>query len=97
MRILNRNNVPSIPVVWRAGKTAIEWRPANEPFHAWVKRVWDYCDGNKLERPSEDSLDELACRHFPSWVCGGSRYVAGPSTTRQNVKKGGCCGRRVIP
>lgn len=94
-RIKNRNSVPSIPIIYKAPNGGVvEWRPAREPFSTWVRRVWDFSDGNQLERPTEDALDELACSQFPHWVCDGDRraMINHSPPPLETGKRKGCCG-----
>lgn len=92
--IKNRNSVPSIVIVWRdpVNQHAIEWRPALHPFDFWVNQIWVYCDANGRERPTELSLDELACEQFPHWVCGGTKTTTGRSIVTKVQRSGGCRG-----
>lgn len=80
-RIKNRNSIPSVPIYWRSPKDVpVEWRTATEPFDTWVRKVWEFCDGNQIPRPTEDELDQLACRQLPSWACDGNREALGNAT-----------------
>lgn len=93
-RLKNRFNVPSIPVFWTdpANGHRVEWRTATETFHTWIHRVWAYCDGNSKARPSEDTLDEVACAQIPRSYCNGAA-----NTQAHMVASGaGCssCGGR---
>jgi len=93
-RIKNRNSVPSIPVIWRSPKDIpIQWRTATEPFDSWVKRIWVFCDGNQIARPTEDDLDQLACTQLPSWACDGNRQALGNATVNTG-RSGGCASCR---
>lgn len=95
-RIKQRNSVPSVPIVWRAPvkNTPIQWRTSAEPFDTWVKRIWEFCDGNGIDRPTEDALDQLACTQFPAWVCDGNRMALGNAVVNTGRAKGACksCG-----
>lgn len=96
-KLLNRYKLPSIPIFWTHGKTRIEWRPSQTTFYDWANAVYAFCDGNGIARPTEDQLDEMACRQIPSGYCtgGGQRHVASPTHTTLG-RSGGCgsCGGR---
>jgi len=92
-RLNNRYKLPSIPIFWTHGKTRIEWRPATATFYEWVKAVWGFCEGNGINpKPSEDQLDELACRQIPSAYCGGSQRIITARPTHVMVGRSGGCG-----
>jgi hypothetical protein len=96
-RIKNRNNVPSIQIVWRsdAPRGVVEWRTATEPFESWARKVWAFCDANGIGKPSEDALDQLACEQFPKHVCDGAARAGAVQNTSSGRSAGcGSCGGR---
>jgi len=85
MRIKNVNSVPGIPVAWTSPKgTKVHWKTVTEPFDSWAQRIWAYCDGNGVERPTEQALHDTACRQFPGWACEGGR-----NSSRQEIRSMG--------
>lgn len=96
-KLLNRFKLPSIPIFWTHGKTRIEWRPAQATFYQWAEAVWAFCDGNGINpRPTEDQLDELACRQIPTGYCNGTARHIVARTSHTVGRSGGCssCGGR---
>ena len=92
-RIKNRSSVPSVPIVWRdTNGHAIQWNPATQPFDEWVARVWQYHDANGRPRPTEDSLDQLACQQLPNWACDGQKQPTQRATVATVKRSGGCRG-----
>lgn len=102
MKIKNLASPPGLPVAWTSPKgTKVHWKTVTEPFDSWVQRIWAYCDGNAVERPTVDDLHNVACRQFPGWACEGGRNV-GTQTMRSmggveghvtQRRCGGCGGR----
>lgn len=97
-KLINRYKLPSIPIFWTHGKTRIEWRPAQTTFYQWVAAVHAFCEGNGINpKPTEDQLDELACRQIPTGYCNRTarHIVARPQHTTVG-RSGGCgsCGAR---
>lgn len=93
-RIKNRNSIPSVPIVWRdpVNNHPVEWRTAAQPFDTWVRKVWEYCEANGREKPTEDALDQLACTQFPHWVCDGERQATQRAISAPNSRRSGGCG-----
>lgn len=95
----NQNSIPSVPVVWRSpGKHfPVEWHTVREPFTTWVAKVWNYCDGNGIEKPTADALEVLACTQLPAWACDeqrGQTVHAVPAAGSQRATGCSACGGR---
>lgn len=101
MRIKKPDSPPGLPVAWTSPKgTKVHWNTIKEPFASWVQRVWDYCDGNGVERPTEQNMHDVACRQFPGWACEGGRNAStqpirsmGGIEGHVTVRRCGGCGR----
>jgi hypothetical protein len=101
MRIKNLSSPPGIPVAWVSPKgTKVWWKTTTEPFQEWMNRVFQYCDGNGVERPTEQQLHDTACAVFPGWACEGGRNPnnlgirkMGGVEGQVHVRRCGGCGR----
>lgn len=98
-RFKNVNSLPVAPAVWRdpVNGHKEEFRSSLQPFSAFLSRVWDYCDRNGRERPSQEAIEDEICSQYPSWACVGPGYHAPARTAAASTQRaGGCraCGNR---
>ncbi len=94
-RLKNPNSLPVAPAIWKdpVNGHKEEFRSATQPFSAFLSRVWDYCDRNGRQRPSQEAIENELCGQWPSIWCVGEGYHRATVTT---ARAGGCrsCGKR---
>lgn len=98
-RFKNVNSLPVAPAKWKDpsnGHTE-EFRAAMQPFSSFLSRVWDYCDRNGRERPSQEAIENELCGQWPGIWCVGEGYHApARAAATTSGRSGGCrsCGKR---
>lgn len=96
-RLKNPNSLPVAPAFWRdpVNGHKEEFRSATTPFNVFVSKVWDYCDKNNRQRPSQEAIENELCGQWPNWACVGEGFHS-PVRTSTTQRSGGCraCGRR---
>jgi len=101
-RIKDVNSVSVSPKFWTDKRNGhkIEWRSAQEPFEAFLAKVYGYCEANGIPTPSRYDIEDELCRQMPSWACVGEGYhTSQPLRSTGGVvvaRSGGCktCGKR---
>lgn len=99
-RFKNPNSLPVAPAVWKDPHNGHreEFRPATQPFDAFLSRVWDYWDRNHVDqpRPTREAIENELCGQWPSIWCVGENYHA-PVRVSTTARAGGCktCKKRV--
>jgi hypothetical protein len=73
LRLKDPNHVPSNPKNWTEKTTGrrIEWRSEHETFGNFLTKIFAFCDGNQLSRPSQEEVEDHVCRQMAGWACTG--------------------------
>ncbi len=98
-RFKNVNSLPVAPAKWRdpANGHTEEFRPSTQPFSSFLSRVWDYCDRNGRERPTQEAIENELCGQWPSiWCVDPSYFTPTRAAAVTTERSGGCraCGKR---
>lgn len=95
-RFKNVNSLPVAPATWRdpINGHKIEFRSAHRPFSAFLSEVWDYCEANNREKPSQEAIETELCNQWPSWACVGEGYHRPAAAGTQRATGCSACAKK---